>query len=712
MNTAPNAYFQSVYRRLLALALVGSIVFFSACADNETVRIGVLLPLSGEMDLGWREPLLLARQAVNRAGGINGRPLEYVWADTSRGDAEALANRLAKDDSIAAVIGPSSSTEAFAFAPLFIQQRKPLISPSATSADLFRAFSNKRYFWRTVESDIAQVRTMLLIALDSGARSVSLLAVDDAYGTTFFDWFGFFATELGLEIRAVERLSESAGDCAASMGMALTAEPPDVLLAAPSTLEQTICMIRAQRKAAPSTRLLLSDGGRLPALIDRLGEEAEGVEGTSPGFDPASGFATAYRELTGTEPPPYGASVYDAALLAAYGLARRAAINGDDLAQAMEQAVAGDEGEPRRWDFWGVAEAMAALSAGRLPALGGAAGPLRFDAEHFTDRAESTYSHWRVEYGAFVETAHWSTGTGSRTTDARSIFRTRASEAARQRFGSGDGFQPGPREGLWALILTASEGWSNYRHQADALAQYQLLRDNGVSDERIVMILADDLADNPLNPVSGLVRNEPSGPNLYKNAVIDYRLDEVTADDVKAILMGLADERLHTVVDSGPGDDVYVFLVGHGDSQGLHLGQTQAEIQQDESTSTITPEDVADIARNMAKANRFRRLLWVVETCHGGVLGSQLDTPGAVLLAGANPFENSFGANYDSELRAWLANQFAYEFWSASVKTPDITLDELYGALYLRVNGSHVSLYNAERFGDLREAPVGDFLRP
>lgn len=102
-----------------------------------------------------------------------------------------------------------------------------------------------------------------------------------------------------------------------------------------------------------------------------------------------------------------------------------------------------------------------------------------------------------------------STGETGRTLSLDDSF---ASERLLQDVGTRGGFTPGPRTGQWALVVGLSKGWQNYRHQADALAQYQMLRAHGVSDDHIVLVLADDLAGDPRNAEPGVVRNVAGGP--------------------------------------------------------------------------------------------------------------------------------------------------------------------------------------------------------
>ena len=96
-----------------------------ALARGGPVRIGALLPLTGGLDMHaaqMRLGLEAAADAVNGAGGVLGRPVELVYADsagTPRGLA-ATCDRLARDEGVAAAVGPfiaaGRKTAAAAFA--------------------------------------------------------------------------------------------------------------------------------------------------------------------------------------------------------------------------------------------------------------------------------------------------------------------------------------------------------------------------------------------------------------------------------------------------------------------------------------------------------------------------------------------------------------------------------------------------------------------
>jgi glycosylphosphatidylinositol transamidase (GPIT) subunit GPI8 len=124
----------------------------------------------------------------------------------------------------------------------------------------------------------------------------------------------------------------------------------------------------------------------------------------------------------------------------------------------------------------------------------------------------------------------------------------------------------------------------------------------------------------------------------------------------------------------------------------------------------ILPDQLAATVATMFGEGRYRRLLVAVETCHGGVMGTRLTAPGAMLFAGAAPSEDSLGTNYDGSLANWLADEFAYELTLAATGTPAITLDQLYQRLYRSVGGSHVNVSNAGAFGGLGSVTLQEFL--
>ncbi|WAR18297.1 LGMN-like protein [Mya arenaria] len=116
----------------------------------------------------------------------------------------------------------------------------------------------------------------------------------------------------------------------------------------------------------------------------------------------------------------------------------------------------------------------------------------------------------------------------------------------------------------WALLVAGSNGYFNYRHQADVCHAYQILHAHGIPDERIVVMMYDDIAENSENPVKGNLINHPDGPNVYEGIIKDYTGKEVNPETFLSVLKGEKDKVNGKVIDSGPNDHVFVNFVDHG----------------------------------------------------------------------------------------------------------------------------------------------------
>ncbi|MDP2661449.1 MAG: ABC transporter substrate-binding protein [Dehalococcoidia bacterium] len=87
------------------------------------LRIGVMNPLTGPLAVAGKLAQIgydMAAEDINKAGGINGSPVELVTYDTKADPREAMTvfRKLALEDKVAAVMGPFSGSEFDVVAPL------------------------------------------------------------------------------------------------------------------------------------------------------------------------------------------------------------------------------------------------------------------------------------------------------------------------------------------------------------------------------------------------------------------------------------------------------------------------------------------------------------------------------------------------------------------------------------------------------------------
>ncbi|HEX3000819.1 MAG TPA: C13 family peptidase [Methanoregula sp.] len=683
----------------ILIALAAAWAGYTVIHANTPVRIGILLPLTGDVE--FREPLEWAKETINSEGGVGGRKVELVYKDTGSGNTTLLAQELLSDDSIRIIIGPENSDDVYALAPAFIAKKKVMISPTATSGDIIRAFGKKGYIWRTSQGDAAQVKVILTILKNKEAKNIALLATNNTYGRTFYDWFGFFATEYGIETPFIRQFDAGSALLETDVNEALKTDP-DYLVAA-CWPEDAATIKRVIDRSGSRTKLFLTDASAKPALIEKLGTAAEGLEGTNPAADPTTGFVEAYEQKFGHRPADFAAPTYDALMIAAFTEARQDRAPFESPADSVYQVVQG-EATVTGWNATGIRTALTDIRTGAMPWITGASGGLEYDMVLGVDPIITWYSDWTVDNGTFktIRTISSENLTAGSKTDEAATSESHASEALMSVSSrSGPAAALGERKDFRAVIIGPSRGWKNYRHQADALTIYTLLKKNGVDDDHIILMTFDDVPTTPENPLKGDLHNIPKGQNIRAGAELDYTGTNVTAAALKDILAGTKTAATPVVLESNSGTDVFVYIASHGSPGEIVFGY---------GDGMFTDDDFADVTSRMAEEHRYRQMVFFVDTCFGESVAAGATAPGIYYLTGAAKNEPSLGAVYDMDIKQWLSDEFTTSVVSTIRANPRITFRELYPATYRSVTGSHVRLIDTGGFG--LDTPVMEYLRP
>ena len=759
---------------------------FFGCDEesSESYKIAVWAQLESG---SYRSASAWARDNINQAGVLD-KPIELVFYEQTSEEVQTTAEKLANDDSILAVVGISGSQNLYDVADHFIKAKKVVVSASSTSAEIPRTFSGETNIWRTTESDIAQTKALLTLASrdhsekgpERPAAKVALLTSFNKYGDTFYDWMGFYSIELSMQITNMVRYEQSGSvtDCVEPLEVALGlramtddqaedasevfSETPDYLIVAQSYPEDIACVLNRfheiDRRGGFETtpKLLFTDTGAselIEAFVDEP-MDMVGMEGLTLGPDHSSNWSQLYYDVHQESSGNYAANIYDAVSLIGYGLAYTSVDQDLTLDAAIRKAVTG-RGTKTGWTAEGIENALKAIVKGKLPNITGATGDLNYDSTYFIDMTSSTYLRWQYDGTEFMPFQYIRSAPSTDEVSLRAAYRSLASEDKLKpvgEFESGTHHQVESLTELWALLVATSAGWDNYRHQADVLAQYQLLRSQGLPDERIVLIVADDIANNSLNKLPGVVRYHPDGANVYEEANIDYRLGDISVELLSRILKGdkdyVAAELGITnpeVINSTINDNVYIFFSGHGGKKGIALNGNDVEggLNGGHSIEFFRPQKLYSTLTSMAENNQYRRLLVAIEACHAGVYGDYFTKkvkqreaiyhsnnggldgfepplPRVLVLTGATGWENSRASNRDRELDAWLADEFAYSLHQhlstliseeAAGSDSVSAIGSSYGKLYQQVPGSHVSLYNTSSFGDIESISLVEFFR-
>ncbi|MCH5217733.1 MAG: legumain [Muribaculaceae bacterium] len=661
-------------------------------ASGEVIEktVAIVLPDGDGLREHWERTLglldaNLTRAFKNQDVAIS---LNFEFYDESAENLEETAEMLGRRDDIYAVIGGLYSSNAATLTASLSRFSKNLFT-LATSEELVRAYSSTGYLWAMTETDITQCEVLLAKAANYGAKSVALIARDgDLYGKTFIDWFSFQTRELGLTNSGVFAYGGENLEQEAYSAMKSGADYVICALSEPAEIATVLGRQNAARREGCDPRLLFSDTAYGTDVISMHGKEIEGIEGVAFGADPESGFDVSYRTFFGTNPTTGEAQLYDAAMLLAYGAWMQFLKPHLTLRDALRTIVSGEEINMGSWTGEDMSLVVDALARGAAPYVRGASGPLRFDQKIFTNVLATTYYNFKVYGGRYIILDYNTSDGGNRTDATLAGWNWRASQM--QTFDeNGPTLSYGPLTGRRAILVATSTGWENYRHQADVLAIYRRLKASGYTDREIILIMEDDIADHPLNPQSGTVRTSPAGPNLYENVEVDFRLSDLNP------------EELLDMLETGTGDNVFIFWSGHGVPGAMCWNDREAG---------ITGATLRQALLRLRAEGKCRKLLMMVETCYsGGVLEQCEGIPGMLFITAANGEETSKADIFSSDHGVWMTNRFTSTFLTQIAENPDISLRDLYYRLFINTVGSHVMVYNAENYGNLYKTGTGEF---
>lgn len=206
----------------------------------------------------------------------------------------------------------------------------------------------------------------------------------------------------------------------------------------------------------------------------------------------------------------------------------------------------------------------------------------------------------------------------------------------------------------WAVLVCTSRFWFNYRHMANTLSLYRTVKRLGIPDERIILMLADDMACNARNKYPAQVfNNENHKLNLYgDNVEVDYRGYEVTVENFFRVLTGRHENAVPRSkrLLSDEGSHILLYMTGHGGDEFLKF-QDSEELQS---------HDLADAVKQMKEKRRFKELLIMVDTCQASTLFSQLQSPGALAIGSSMKGENSYSHHLDSDVGVSVVDRFTF----------------------------------------------------
>jgi branched-chain amino acid transport system substrate-binding protein len=291
----------------------------------ETVTIGAIFGLSGPISVygGPQEnSVALAVSEINQMGYLGDARLDVIYED-SEGSAEGAINamtKLVEQDEVAAVLGPTLSTEAFAADPIAQEAGVPVMGVSNTATGITDmgefVFRNSLPESSVIPGTISQASELL------GLEEVGILyGDDDDFTLSGYDVFVEALEDNDVAILGEETFARGDTDFNAQLTN-LLADEPDALIVSALAAEAGVIILQA-RQLGYEGPIIGGNGLNSPAIVEQAGEAAEGViVGAAWNVNATDPLSLAFIEsfgLTydGAQPDQFSAQAYTGAWLMA-----------------------------------------------------------------------------------------------------------------------------------------------------------------------------------------------------------------------------------------------------------------------------------------------------------------------------------------------------------------------------------------------------------
>lgn len=301
----------------IALAMASTAIMMSPLRAEE-YRIGVMHAMTGTVGfVGVSEVngTTLAAEEWNKDPKNADRQMKLVIEDTAseRGQSMTLVSKLANRDNVLVILGPTSSIESLAAAPVANQVGIGLYTP-ALSSDVFKA--GPWAFKAGVDTDVYMQPVGKYAVETLKAKRVAVIF--DRQNDSTVTQKRHMVADLqkgGATISSENGVLGSDTDFTV-IATKVVAENPDVVfVSAQSDVGANIIIQLKQAGLAPETRLLGSMNMATPTLLKLGGKAVEGVTlvgdfAPDGATDAAKAFIAAYTKRFGSAPDNFAAVGY------------------------------------------------------------------------------------------------------------------------------------------------------------------------------------------------------------------------------------------------------------------------------------------------------------------------------------------------------------------------------------------------------------------
>jgi branched-chain amino acid transport system substrate-binding protein len=341
------------------------------------------LPISGNLAfLGPPEEAgaYLAVDDINAAG--KGITIEFTPGDSGDTDNKAYDTEIPRllNAGVEAIIGAASSGTSLQFIDRVIAECVIQFSPANTSAAL-TTYEDRGLYFRTAPSDVLQGEVLGNLIAEDGHQRISMIVLNDSYGTGLAQFVTDSFTAAGGEVIAAPTYNTGDTNFTAQIAEALAGDPDAIVLI---TFDEVKTIIPELISQFPGENLYFVDGN-----LTNYSEVFEpgalaGAKGTYPGVNEAN-IADFVKRMNDNwvargnaalEVLAYGPETYDAVVLLALAALEARSTEGANMSMKLQEVSGGIAGGTKCSTF---AECADIIIGGGQADYDGPSGPNTFN---------------------------------------------------------------------------------------------------------------------------------------------------------------------------------------------------------------------------------------------------------------------------------------------------------------------------------------------
>jgi branched-chain amino acid transport system substrate-binding protein len=337
---------------IVAGAYCGGPAAAQTAPDRTPVIVGVSGPVTGpyaQYGAQWKRGFDVALDEINASGGINGRPLQYVFEDSQSDPRQsvAIARKFVSDPRIVAELGDFSSAASMAASPIYNAGKLVQFGFTNSHPDFTKG---GEYMWSNAPNQSDEMPILADVAIEGlKLRKLAALYLNNDWGRTSKDLLVKAAEQRGAVVVGTEGYLADEKDFRSAIVRLREQQPDGIIMI---SYYPDGAQITRQLRTAGLTQPIVAMGSVYsPKFIELGGDAVNGVYTNVPFFpgDPrpvVQNFVKTFEAKYAMEPDAYNGRGYDAMILLAsvmrqYGATREAVQEGLGKIKGVPSVVYG-----------------------------------------------------------------------------------------------------------------------------------------------------------------------------------------------------------------------------------------------------------------------------------------------------------------------------------------------------------------------------------